>query len=82
MFRAGSGLGGLLSPLIGAALYAIGDFFAVFLFVGIGYFLICPFIYKKLYSSRDLFLQDRVRAEREDQAEEEQLLENGAQQRN
>jgi MFS family permease len=69
MFRAGSGLGGLLSPILGAAMYAIGDFFAVFLFVGIGYFLICPFIYNKLYTSREKFLQEKTRSERENLAE-------------
>jgi MFS family permease len=75
MFRAASGLGGLLSPIIGSAMFAIGDFFAVFLFVGAGYLLICPFIYTRLCASRDQFMQEQERILREEEAEREQLLE-------
>ena len=53
MFRASSGLGGMISPMLGAAMFALGEYFAVFLFVGIGYLLICPLIYVRLYKARD-----------------------------
>ena len=66
MFRAASGLGGLLSPIFGAAMFAFGDFFAVFLYVGIGYLLICPLIYSRLYASREKFKKEKERLQLED----------------
>lgn len=53
MFRAASGLGGLLAPLLGSAFYAWGEYMATFMYVGIGYLLISPLIYKRLYAARD-----------------------------
>jgi len=53
MFRASSGLGGIISPMLGAGMFAIGEYFAVFLCVGLLYFLICPLIYIRLYRARD-----------------------------
>jgi hypothetical protein len=55
MFRAASGLGGLLSPLMGSAMYAAGGYMAVFMYVGVGYLAIAPFIYSRLYKARDAF---------------------------
>jgi len=51
MFRAASGVGGLLSPLVTAGMYAWGGYMAVFMFTGAGYLLICPFIYSRLYKA-------------------------------
>jgi len=42
-----------LSPIIGSVMYAFGGFCAIYLLVGVGYLLICPFIYFKLYTSRE-----------------------------
>lgn len=61
MFRAASGLGGLLAPLLGAAFYAWGGFMALFMYIGAGYLLISPLIYKRLYTSRDLFFAEQAR---------------------
>jgi hypothetical protein len=55
MFRAASGLGGLLAPLLGAGVYAWGGYLAVFMYVGVGYIAISPFVYKQLYKARDAF---------------------------
>ena len=55
MFRAASGLGGLLSPLMGSAMFAWGSYTAVFMYVGVGYLLIAPLIYRQLYRARDAF---------------------------
>lgn len=59
-FRAASGLGGLICPLLGAAMFAVGEYFAVFLTVGLGYLLISPIIYVRLYKARDQFLAAQV----------------------
>ena len=48
MFRVASGLGGLLSPILGSVMYACGGFIAAFMSVGVGYLFICPWIYFKL----------------------------------
>ena len=45
MFRAATGLGGLVSPLLGAGLYYFGGFFLVFLVNGIGCLIISPFVF-------------------------------------
>jgi hypothetical protein len=45
MFRACSGFGGLISPLLGAAMFAWGSYMAAFMYVGAGYILIIPLIY-------------------------------------
>jgi len=48
MFRAASGMGGILSPLIGSLMYAWGGFLLVFLANGLGCFLLAPFVYRKI----------------------------------
>lgn len=58
MFRAANGVGGLMTPIIGSAMFAWSGFMGAFMYVGIGYLLITPFIYYALYSSRDLFLAE------------------------
>ena len=56
MFRVASGLGGLLSPMMGAGMYALGGFIATFSSVGIGYLCISPFIYWRLTEAREAWL--------------------------
>ena len=53
LFRAASGLGGLLAPLFGSAMYAWGGYMAAFMSVGAVYWLITPIIYFRLYAARD-----------------------------
>ncbi len=55
MFRAASGIGSILSPLIGAGTYAFGGFMAAFLSIGILFNVIQPFVYFSLVKSRDEF---------------------------
>jgi MFS family permease len=57
LFRAASGLGTLVAPLSGAALFVVGGYMSIFLFNGIGQFLISPFVYYKMKSSREEFLE-------------------------
>ena len=45
-FRASEGLGGLIAPLLGAAFYAWGGFMAVFMYVGAGFLILSPLIYR------------------------------------
>ena len=52
MFRAATGLGGLVSPLLGAGLYYFGGFFLVFLVNGIGCLVISPFVFCGMKESR------------------------------
>ena len=61
MFRAASGAGGMLAPMLGTAMYALGGFMAAFLYVGIGYLLISPFIYFQLYKAKELYFQEGER---------------------
>ena len=61
MFRAASGIGGLLAPLLGAGLYAWGGYMALFMFIGAGYLLIAPFIYNRLYTAKSLFDAEIIR---------------------
>ena len=67
MFRAAIGIGGLMAPLVSASMSAWGGFMAAFIFIGIGYLLICPFIYKKLYSAREEFMKAKRDAEMEEE---------------
>jgi MFS family permease len=48
MFRMATGLGGLLSPILGSMMYALGGFFATFATIGFVYLLIIPVVYFKL----------------------------------
>jgi MFS family permease len=57
MFRAATGLGGLISPLLGAGLYYFGGFFLVFLVNGIGCLVISPFVFCGMKESRIQFLK-------------------------
>jgi len=57
MFRAASGAGGLLAPLMGTAFYAWGGFMAVFMYVGVGCCLIFPFVYWQIVKARDVFAE-------------------------
>lgn len=50
-----SGLGGLAAPVLGAGMYVVGGFFAVFLSVGVGYLFILPFVYMRLDQAREEF---------------------------
>jgi len=59
MFRVASGLGGLLSPMMGAAMYALGGFIATFSSVGVGYLCISPFIYCKLTQAREAWMLEQ-----------------------
>jgi len=52
MFRVASGLGGLLSPMVGSAMYALGGFIATFMSVGVGFLIICPYVYYKLTAAK------------------------------
>jgi MFS family permease len=54
-FRAASGVGALLAPLLGAGLYALWEYCGLFMFIGIGYLVICPVIYFKLYQAKEAF---------------------------
>ena len=54
-FRMASGLGGLAAPALGAGMYVVGGFFAVFLTVGIGYLFILPLVYMRLNQAREEF---------------------------
>lgn len=51
MFRVASGAGGIISPLMGAGMYAAGGFFLCFSTLGFGQLLIQPFIYWSLSSA-------------------------------
>lgn len=53
LFRAAYGVGGLLAPPICAGLFAWGEYFACFMFVGVGYLILAPFIYVRLYSAKE-----------------------------
>ena len=57
VFRAATGLGGLVSPLLGAGLYYFGGFFLVFLVNGIGCFVITPFVFFRMKESRSQFFK-------------------------
>lgn len=46
LFRSASGAGGLLSPLLGSAMFVWGGYMAAFMYCGIGYLLITPIIYR------------------------------------
>jgi hypothetical protein len=52
MFRTATGLGGILSPLIGAAMYAAGGYLAAFLSIGIAFNVVQPFVYYSLMKSK------------------------------
>lgn len=62
----------MLAPLLGTAFYALGGFMATFMYVGVGYLLICPFMYRQLYQARDLFFAERDRLN--NLPEDEELL--------
>lgn len=61
MFRSAQGLGSLVSPLLGAAFFAWADFLATFISVGVGYILIAPFIYKRLYAAQEQYIAFEAR---------------------
>lgn len=48
MFRVMFGIGGCLSPLVGAACYTMGGFFAAYMTLGIAFLSVAPLIYIKL----------------------------------
>jgi MFS family permease len=48
IFRAATGLGGLVSPLTGSLLYALGGFSLIFLINGLVCFLLAPFVYRRI----------------------------------
>lgn len=52
-FRACYGIGGLLAPVLGAVMYVWSGFMGIFMAVGIGYLLIAPIIYKRLYTAKE-----------------------------
>jgi MFS family permease len=45
LFRAATGLGGLVSPLLGASMYALGGYWLIFIVNGLGCFLVAPFVF-------------------------------------
>lgn len=54
-FRLASGVGCVLSTLVGSIMFAIGKFAAVYLFVGVGFLVIPSIVYYKLYKVKDQF---------------------------
>ena len=52
-FRMASGLGGMLTPLIGAGMYTIGGFSAIYFTMGAVMLLIAPFIYKRVSAAKE-----------------------------
>lgn len=74
MFRAASGLGGLLAPLTGAAFFAWGGYMALFMYIGAGYLLIAPLIYVRLYKARDIFNAEIARQQQSAEEENVPLL--------
>ena len=57
IFRAANGVGGVFCPLFGAAMYALGGYMACFMYVGVGYLIITPFVYRSLKFAREKFAQ-------------------------
>ena len=47
-FRAASGIGGILAPILGAVVFTVCGLTGVFVFVAFGHLLIAPFIYIKM----------------------------------
>lgn len=77
------GIGGILSPILGAMTYAIGGFMSAFMVLGIGYLCMTPFIFWKLnqaYKQWDLERQPienpNLQANQEDD-EDQNLLSSG-----
>lgn len=66
MFRAASGVGGLVAPLAGTAFYALGGFLAVFMYVGVGCILLFPFVYREICKARNIFQREDQRANEDD----------------
>ena len=42
--------------MLGAAFFTWGSFLAAFIYVGVGYILIAPFIYKRLFDAQEQFI--------------------------
>jgi len=55
MFRAAQGLGGLMSPLLAAWMFSLGEYQAVFLFVGVGYLILTPLVNIRIRKARHDF---------------------------
>lgn len=64
MFRVASGAGGIVSPLMGAGMYAAGGFFLCFSSLGFGQLLIQPFIYWNLSSAHKQWVEETESNER------------------
>ncbi len=64
-FRAATGLGGLISPILGSFLFAFGGFLLIFLVNGLGCFFIAPLVYCRMKASSVEFL--KLRRDEEDE---------------
>lgn len=53
MFRAAYGLGALIAPPLMSGFFAWGEYFACFMVVSIGFWLMAPIIYKRLYAAKN-----------------------------
>jgi hypothetical protein len=56
-FRIATGLGGLLAPIVGSMMYAIGQYRAIFFLMGAGYFLLSPIVYYKISNAKKEFFR-------------------------
>ena len=54
-FRIATGLGGLLAPIVGSIMYAMGQYRAIFCFMGVGYFVLSPYVYYKITKAKTEF---------------------------
>ena len=67
MFRIATGLGGLLAPIFGAIMYSFGNYRAIFMLMGTGYFILSPYVYYRMISAKKMFLQAANNIETEEE---------------
>ena len=56
-FRIATGLGGLLAPIVGSIMYAMGEYRAIFCLMGVGYFVLSPIVYYKITNAKVEFFK-------------------------
>ena len=73
MFRAAQGLGGLMSPLLAAWMFSLGEYQAVFLFVGVGYLILSPLVNIRIRKARHDFNLMKLQQKKEEEELENML---------
>lgn len=76
MFRAAQGFGGLMSPLLAAWMFSLGEYQAVFLFVGVGYLILTPLVNIRITKARHDFEQMQVQQKKDEEELENMLGQN------